>query len=150
MADKKTWQKTVICAGEGCIETFERRSPRHKYCDECAEKRKAGYYKEWYNKRGGRQRKQIYYETVLKEKVEEERRENPEEIRARDRSYYQRVKDTPRYKRRIAQYRHLTRKRRKQEAEEGGRPFRDRKAPLVEAYLRGEFDVYPQEEQEDE
>ena len=68
MARPEYWRKTVECDTEGCDATFERNSPRHKYCKPCAKARKEGYYVIWYNELGGKLTKKTYYQTVLKSK----------------------------------------------------------------------------------
>jgi len=150
MSRPEYWRKTVACHTEGCDETFERNSPRHKYCKPCAKARKEGYYDIWYNERGGDLVKQVYYQTELKDKMKEEREANIEEERVMARERYAGMKDTLKFKRQMAERRHMRRERRKAEAAAGGRKWRERKAPLVEAYLRGEFDEHNQKGQVDE
>lgn len=144
------WRKVVVCGTEGCEETFERNSPRHTYCAVCAEARKEGYYDIWYNEKGGNVAKQVYYQTKLKDKLKAEREANLEVEREKNRKHYTEIKDTLAFKRRMAERRHMRRERRKAEAAAGGRKWRERRAPLVEAYLRGEFDEHNEKGQIDE
>jgi hypothetical protein len=106
--------KLLICATNGCETAFERRSPRHKYCDVCATKRKRDYNKVWYETVGAEWKRINYLEhkEVLVTPGERRHREGAGIVQCR-------------------------RERLVKEAAEGGRHLAKRDAPVSYPYLTG-------------
>ena len=117
--------KLLICATSGCETEFERRSPRHLYCDACATKRKYDYNKVWYETVGAEWKRINYLEreeVLLAEQIKNMTKE-------------EHVKHLNKLCRAgIVQAR---RERRIREAEEGGRSVARRDAPVSYPYLTG-------------
>jgi hypothetical protein len=126
----------VECAMDGCTTVFTKTGNRQKYCPECKQLAKRGYFKDWYYNRDGRNH--------LKEKYED----NREEHIARVRSYYferggkekaklRKPKASTILSRQKSQARRVQAKRecRVIEMLEGGRPFRLKDAPVSGPFL---------------
>jgi hypothetical protein len=140
------------CATDGCTTKTERRSPRHKYCDVCATKRKTDYNKVWYETIGAEWKRINYLESrggilvtprtpEAKEKTRQralkrhrEYQQRPE-VRERRKKYEQRAKVEERNIGLRAEIIVLRRERRLQEERDGGRRFFRRRAKISEPYL---------------
>lgn len=146
--------KLLTCATDGCETKFERRSPRHKYCDACATKRKHDYNKVWYETVGAEWKRINYLESqggvlvkprtaeakekTRQRKVERRRKyQQRPEVKEKQKEYYQRYKAEGRSTRLRAEIIQLKRERRIEEAENGGRIFNRRDAPVSDPYLSG-------------
>ena len=146
--------KLLTCAIDGCETKFERRSPRHKYCDACATKRKHDYNKVWYETVGAEWKRINYLESqggvLVKPRTAEAKEKTRQRKLKRRRKYQQRpeVKEKqkrynqqPSAKERAVCLRaetvQLRRERRIEEAENGGRTFNRRDAPISHPYLSG-------------
>lgn len=140
------------CATDGCTTKTKRRSPRHKYCDVCATKRKADYNKVWYTTTGAEWKRINYLESrggilvkprtpEAKEKTRQRalkrRREYQQrpEVKERRKKYGQRVKVEERNISLRAELVTLYRERRLREERDGGRHFPRRRAEISEPYL---------------
>ena len=140
------------CATDGCTTKTERRSPRHKYCDVCATKRKTDYNKVWYETIGAEWKRVGYLESrggilvkprtpEAKEKTRQRalarRREYQQrpEVKEKQKEYYQRYKVKERNTNLRAEVVLLHRERRLQEERDGGRHFPRRRAKISEPYL---------------
>ena len=147
------------CATDGCTTKTERRSPRHKYCDECARARRANTNKVWYATIGAEWKHNQYVEN----REEILAKTKTPEARAKARAYQQRPKRKEYRKRWEAERVTLHRERRLQEELNGGRHFRRCRAKTSEPYLpehllwgvspedtgRGSFSGLEQDQQQD-
>lgn len=125
--------KQVICATDGCETEFVRRCNRHKYCDECRKARKKDYWKEWYATVG----RTYCREKYIKNREEILAKAKTPENRKRAREYQRKSEIKERHRKRDAELLQLKRERRVREAENGGRVFRRRDAPINGGHMQG-------------
>lgn len=126
----------VECAMDGCTTVFRKTGNRQKFCPECKQIAKRGYFKDWYYNRDGcnylhkkyvenkdeyvERQRAYYFERGGKEKAQA-RKETPATKRSRRRTEVARVQ--------------AKRERRVIEMLEGGRLFRLKTAPVSGPYL---------------
>lgn len=140
------------CATDGCTTKTERRSPNHKYCDECGEARRVNADKVWYTTIGAEWKRINYLESrggiLVKPRTPEAKEKTRQRALKRRREYQQRPEVKERRKKydqqpekKVCRKRWeaenitLHRERRLQEEREGGRHLPRRRAETSEPYL---------------